>query len=180
MKNTEGKTMKKIETTAVDGTQVSFYPNELHHRCDDTFVGLRTVTAFIDGHILRTMVEAELRAFLSLTVMKKSQHSEADYNENAAWMYSTEALLSQVIRGTGMSAKSHSVWARLSQETRDTHRLHVEAVAVTSFAEFLVEKHFERVGNPLSGSYDVAAHAALLGLKFVHPLSDDEPLIRWR
>lgn len=178
--NTEGKTVKKIETTAVDGTQVSFHPNELHHRCDETFVGLRTVTAFIDGHILWTMVEAEMRAFLTLTVMKKSQQSEADYNENAAWMYSIEALLSQVIRGTGMSAKSHAIWSRLSQEAQETHLIHVELVAMTAFAEYLAAKHFEHVGNPLTGSYDVATHATILPLKFIHPLSDEAPLIRWR
>lgn len=172
--------MKKIETTAVDGTQVSFYPNELHHRFDNTAVGLRTVTAFINGHILWTKVEAEMRALLSLTVMKKSQKSEADYNENAAWMYSTEALLTQVIRGDTMDTKSRAVWSRLSQATQETHLFYIETIAMIAFGEYLTAKHFEVVGSPLTGSYDVTAHAALLGLKFVHPLSAEEPLLRWR
>lgn len=178
--NTEDKPMKTIQATAVDGTEVEFHPSELHHRCDDTRTGLRVVTAFTNGHILWTKVEAEMRAILSLTVMKQSQQSEADYNENAAWMYSTEALLAQVIQGNDVGVKARAVWTQLSSDVRDTHRLHVELVAMTAFGEYLTAKHFELVGNPMTGSYDVASHAALLGLKFAQPLSDDEPLIRWR
>ena len=121
-----------------------------------------------------------MRALLTLTVMKKSQKSEADYNENAAWMYSTEALLAQVIRGDTMDTKSRAVWSRLSQATQETHLFYIEAIAMIAFGEYLTAKHFEVVGNPLTGSYDVATHASMLGLKFVHPLSAEEPLLRWR